>query len=116
MQVARDRNGGTQTQFYTTLPNRETAEKLAALAAAGNANSQLIGRLRKHHQQENSNILNLPQSDQPMPPNHKEEQDVEESINNEKYERQRVEHRRKPYRRQKTEDESDNSEEVIVNF
>ncbi|XP_023245167.1 uncharacterized protein LOC106643446 [Copidosoma floridanum] len=48
-------------QFYTTLPNRDAAEKLAALAAAGNVNSQLIGQLRKQ------------QADRQIPPNHKEE-------------------------------------------
>jgi len=39
-----------RTKFYTILPNKETAEKLAALAAAGNINSRLIGRLRKQQQ------------------------------------------------------------------
>ncbi|XP_033212625.1 putative uncharacterized protein DDB_G0288537 [Belonocnema kinseyi] len=52
------------SQFYTTLPNREAAEKLAALAAAGNVNSHLIGQLKK--QQEF-------QQDEPVPENHKDE-------------------------------------------
>ncbi|KAL6260027.1 hypothetical protein P5V15_009933 [Pogonomyrmex californicus] len=51
------------TRFYTTLPNREAAEKLAALAAAGNVNSRLIGQLRK--QEKNM------REDEPMPLNHK---------------------------------------------
>jgi len=41
-----DDNTGT-TKFYTILPNKEAAEKLAALAAAGNINSRLISQLRK---------------------------------------------------------------------
>ncbi|XP_032685030.1 alpha-protein kinase 1-like isoform X2 [Odontomachus brunneus] len=56
--------GAIATKFYTTLPNREAAEKLAALAAAGNVNSRLIGQLRKQ-QQENV------QSNESMPSNHK---------------------------------------------
>ncbi|KYN40755.1 hypothetical protein ALC56_05066, partial [Trachymyrmex septentrionalis] len=52
------------TRFYTTLPNREAAEKLAALAAAGNINSRLIGQLRKQQQK------NM-QKDESMPLNHK---------------------------------------------
>lgn len=58
---------GLSSQFYTTLPNREAAEKLAALAAAGNVNSQLIGQLRKQQQQETV------ASEEAMPPNHKHE-------------------------------------------
>lgn len=63
------------TQFYTTLPNREAAEKLAALAAAGNVNSQLIGQLRKQQQERQQQLMESQQqqADQPMPPNHKEE-------------------------------------------
>ena len=65
------------TQFYTTLPNKDTAEKLAALAAAGNVNSHLIGQLRKQQQkqqqqlQEKEQQEDLEQSDQPVPLNHK---------------------------------------------
>jgi len=40
------------TKFYTILPNKEAAEKLAALAAAGNINSRLIGQLRKQQQKD----------------------------------------------------------------
>lgn len=61
-------NNGISSQFYTTLPNREAAEKLAALAAAGNVNSQLIGQLRKQQQQQ-ENV----QNEEAMPPNHKNE-------------------------------------------
>ncbi|XP_012535975.1 uncharacterized protein LOC105836469 isoform X2 [Monomorium pharaonis] len=58
------------TRFYTILPNRETAEKLAALAAAGNVNSRLIGQLRK---QEKETV----QKEKSMPLNHKnDENDV----------------------------------------
>lgn len=72
---------GISTQFYTTLPNREAAEKLAALAAAGNVNSQLIGQLRKQQQQQ-ENI----QSEETIPPNHKnEEYKTNERINNDRY-------------------------------
>ncbi|XP_046741682.1 myb-like protein Q isoform X2 [Diprion similis] len=61
-QVGGPEDGSLSTQFYTTLPSREAAEKLAALAAAGNVNSHLLGQLRK--QQGSSSLL---------PPNHKEE-------------------------------------------
>ncbi|KYN29451.1 hypothetical protein ALC57_01118 [Trachymyrmex cornetzi] len=62
------------TRFYTTLPNREAAEKLAALAAAGNINSRFIGQLRK---QQKKNM----QKDESMPLNHKndDEDDVDYS-------------------------------------
>ncbi|KYM96829.1 hypothetical protein ALC62_12621, partial [Cyphomyrmex costatus] len=56
------------TRFYTTLPNREAAEKLAALAAAGNINSRLIGQLRK--QQKKSM-----KKDESVPLNHKNDDD-----------------------------------------
>lgn len=52
------------SRFYTTLPNRETAEKLAALAAAGNVNSRLIGQLRKQQRKDT-------RRDEAMPFNHK---------------------------------------------
>lgn len=52
------------SRFYTTLPNRETAEKLAALAAAGNVNSRLIGQLRKQQRKDM-------RKDEAMPLNHK---------------------------------------------
>lgn len=56
------------TRFYTTLPNREAAEKLAALAAAGNINSRLIGQLRKQQKKDS-------QKDESMPLNHKTDDD-----------------------------------------
>ncbi|XP_026669314.1 myb-like protein Q [Ceratina calcarata] len=62
---------GMSTQFYTTLPNREAAEKLAALAAAGNVNSQLIGQLRK--QQQRQQQQQQQENEDAMPPNHKNE-------------------------------------------
>lgn len=52
------------SRFYTILPNRETAEKLAALAAAGNVNSRLIGQLRKQQGKDTWR-------DEAMPFNHK---------------------------------------------
>lgn len=95
---------GISTQFYTTLPNREAAEKLAALAAAGNVNSQLIGQLRKQQQQQ-ENV----QSEETMPPNHKnEEYKTNEQINNDRYNQKyyqdRVQNRQKQqYSQQKHE-------------
>ncbi|XP_070171136.1 uncharacterized protein [Polyergus mexicanus] len=56
------------TKFYTTLPNREAAEKLAALAAAGHVNSRLIGQLQK--QQKKDTQKNS------MPLNHKDDNDL----------------------------------------
>lgn len=61
------------TKFYTTLPNREAAEKLAALAAAGNVNSHLIGQLQKQQQQQQQENI---QNDESMPPNHKNDDNV----------------------------------------
>ncbi|EZA51003.1 putative mediator of RNA polymerase II transcription subunit 26 isoform X2 [Ooceraea biroi] len=51
------------TKFYTILPNRETAEKLAALAAAGNVNSRLMGQLQRQQHKNTQKDL--------MPLNHK---------------------------------------------
>ncbi|XP_015432106.1 PREDICTED: probable serine/threonine-protein kinase yakA [Dufourea novaeangliae] len=62
---------GISTQFYTTLPNREAAEKLAALAAAGNVNSQLIGHLRKQQQQQQQQLQETVQNEEAIPSNHK---------------------------------------------
>lgn len=62
------------TKFYTTLPNREAAEKLAALAAAGHVNSRLINQLQK--QQEEDTQKN------PMPLNHKNDDDLENQQQN----------------------------------
>jgi len=39
-------SGALATSYYTTLPNREAAETLATLAAAGNVNSNLINHIR----------------------------------------------------------------------
>lgn len=76
-------NDGISTQFYTTLPNREAAEKLAALAAAGNVNSQLIGQLRKQQQQqEQQQQQGKEQHKEIMPSNHKnEEYKTNEEVN-----------------------------------
>ncbi|XP_076240502.1 uncharacterized protein LOC143183013 [Calliopsis andreniformis] len=93
-------NDGISTQFYTTLPNREAAEKLAALAAAGNVNSQLIGQLRKHqqHQQNQQNQQHQEQqetasNEEPMPPNHKHED--QKSSDDDRYETDRTQNRQK---------------------
>jgi len=56
------------TRFYTTLPNREAAEKLAALAAAGDINSRLIDQLRKQQKKD-------VQKDESIPFNHKNDND-----------------------------------------
>lgn len=53
-------DGAIPTKFYTTLPNRETAEKLAALAAAGNVNSHLIDQLRRQQQENMQNADSMP--------------------------------------------------------
>ncbi|XP_071875253.1 uncharacterized protein [Bombus fervidus] len=93
-------NDAMSTQFYTTLPNREAAEKLAALAAAGNVNSQLIGQLRKQQQQQQQQQENV-QTDETMPPNHKnEEYKTNEQINDDdhydqNYYQDRVQNRQK---------------------
>jgi hypothetical protein len=44
-------NGPLVTSYYTTLPNREAAETLATLAAAGNINSNLVNHIRKSEDQ-----------------------------------------------------------------
>ncbi|KAG7190870.1 hypothetical protein KM043_006931 [Ampulex compressa] len=84
-------DGAVSTQFYTTLPNREAAEKLAALAAAGNVNSQLIGQLRKQQQQQQQESQ---QGDEPMPANHKDE-DPTRRQPNEDYHQDKYQQRKK---------------------
>lgn len=90
VQVVRDHHG-MPSQYYTTLPNRETAEKLAALAAAGNVNSHLIGHLKKHHEHDF-------QSDQTIASNQKEtkvsEEDKRKPIQRHEY-RQKHHYRRR---------------------
>ena len=39
-------SGSLATSYYTTLPNREAAETLATLAAAGNVNTNLINHIK----------------------------------------------------------------------
>ncbi|XP_011313035.1 putative mediator of RNA polymerase II transcription subunit 26 [Fopius arisanus] len=65
------------TSFYTTLPNREAAEKLAALAAAGNVNSQLMEHIRKQQKKQESEEA---QGDEPLPSNHRIEYQVSEQL------------------------------------
>lgn len=98
--------GAIATTFYTTLPNKEAAEKLAALAAAGNVNSRLIGQLRKQ-QQENM------QSDESMPPNHKSEDNANQQTrtdgdqlqryNQYKYQKNQQQYRKQNYKLQNDE-------------
>ncbi|XP_034943132.1 alpha-protein kinase 1-like [Chelonus insularis] len=82
--------GSIPNQFYTTLPNRETAEKLAALAAAGSVNSHLIQQLQKKQQEREQQQLQQQQqqeyedesqqNDEPVPNNHKGNYQVNEQI------------------------------------
>lgn len=74
------------TKFYTTLPNREAAEKLAALAAAGHVNSRLINQLQK--QQEEDTRKN------PIPLNHKDDDDLENQQHDEHMYNQQESHRK----------------------
>ncbi|XP_011265386.1 uncharacterized protein LOC105256850 [Camponotus floridanus] len=74
------------TKFYTTLPNREAAEKLAALAAAGHVNSRLINQLQK--QQEEDTQKN------PIPLNHKDDDDFENQQHDEHMYNQQKSHRK----------------------
>ncbi|KAJ8670676.1 hypothetical protein QAD02_001935 [Eretmocerus hayati] len=115
-------SSGIASQFYSTLPNREAAEKLAALAAAGNVNSQLIGQLRKQQQQQQQQQQQSKgqQSDQSIPSNHKEEEPQQQGETSEQSprpkqsERQRqIEHRQKLfYRSQKLREEQARRKEV----
>lgn len=90
-------SGAIATKFYTTLPNREAAEKLAALAAAGNVNSRLMGQIRKQQQESM-------QSDESMPPNHKNDDNASQQTQTDgdqlqkynQYEYHRNQQRRKP--------------------
>ncbi|XP_011505465.1 PREDICTED: putative uncharacterized protein DDB_G0271606 [Ceratosolen solmsi marchali] len=95
-------------QFYTTLPNQETAEKLAALAAAGIVNSQLINQLKNQQQRQHESQKLGQQSaiGQSIPANHKEEHvgnDVAAGVNRStKYseQHQQEEHQKKLLHRQ----------------
>jgi hypothetical protein len=49
-------NGALVTPYYTTLPNREAAETLATLAAAGNVNSNLVNHIRNVEDQSSAPI------------------------------------------------------------
>ncbi|CAB0044898.1 unnamed protein product [Trichogramma brassicae] len=115
---------GLTSQFYTTLPNRDAAETLAALAAAGNVNSQLIGQLRKQQQeqrqrqreQQQNNQQSSSSSSSSMPSNHKDEDDKEQQeVASEKQSsstQKQLEHRRKLfYRRNKNRSETPLSDE-----
>lgn len=86
-------NSAISTKFYTTLPNREAAEKLAALAAAGHVNSRLINQLQK--QQEGDTQKN------PIPLNHKNDDDLEnqQQINDDEhmYNQQKLYHKSQQY-------------------
>lgn len=72
-------NKAVHNNNYATLPNRDAAETLAALAAAGNVNSQLIGKLQKQQQQQKQEAT---QNDEAIPSNHKlEDYDTNQQIN-----------------------------------
>ncbi|XP_076278674.1 uncharacterized protein LOC143208282 isoform X2 [Lasioglossum baleicum] len=72
-------NKAVHNNNYATLPNRDAAETLAALAAAGNVNSQLIGKLQKQQQQQQQEAT---QNDEAIPSNHKlEDYDTNQQIN-----------------------------------
>lgn len=49
-------NGPLATSYYSTLPNREAAETLATLAAAGNINSNLVNHIRNVEDQSSTPI------------------------------------------------------------
>lgn len=49
-------NGPLATSYYSTLPNREAAETLATLAAAGNINSNLVNHIRNVENQSSTPI------------------------------------------------------------
>jgi hypothetical protein len=66
-------NGPLATSYYTTLPNREAAETLATLAAAGNINSNIV-----HH------IRNVEDSSAPLPGDVPVEEDYAEDEEKEK--------------------------------
>lgn len=97
---------GISTKFYTTLPSREAAEKLAALAAAGNVNSRLIGQLRKQQ------VKNTRDKDEPIPSNHKNDNEVnreqaDDSRQQQKYDQRQSYHKSQLDRNQKYEAQND---------
>ena len=61
-------NGALSSSYYTTLPNREAAETLATLAAAGSISSHLANHLRNDEQENRT----------PAPKNPQPEEEVEE--------------------------------------
>jgi hypothetical protein len=67
-------SGALVTSYYTTLPNREAAETLATLAAAGNVNSNVINHIR-NGEQEN---VTPNRGDAPVEEDYVEEEDEEE--------------------------------------
>ncbi|XP_011869522.1 PREDICTED: uncharacterized protein LOC105562941 [Vollenhovia emeryi] len=81
-------DNAVSTRFYTTLPNREAAEKLAALAAAGNVNSRLIGQLR---QQQKKDV----RKNEAIPFNHKND-DGDVVIQHSKTTRLQIDQQQKP--------------------
>lgn len=68
-----DEQQNLDTISYSILPSRQAAEKLAALAAAGNVNSQLIKKLKKQQSDNNKSGLD----------NHKESYQVSEQLEDE---------------------------------
>lgn len=67
-------SGALATSYYTTLPNREAAETLATLAAAGNVNSNLINHIRNGETESATPI----QGDAPVEEDYIEEEEEEE--------------------------------------
>jgi hypothetical protein len=68
-------NGPLGTSYYTTLPNREAAETLATLAAAGNINSNLVNHIRKGEEENSAPV----RGDIPAEEDYAEEEEEEES-------------------------------------
>ena len=67
-------SGALATSYYTTLPNREAAETLATLAAAGNVNSNLLSHIR----QGETESVTPNRGDAPVEEDYVEEEEEEE--------------------------------------
>ena len=77
-------SGALSTSYYTTLPNREAAETLATLAAAGNVNSNLINHIKNGETQS----VTPSRGDAPVEEDYVEEEEVEEEEEEEEREDQ----------------------------
>ncbi|PSN53483.1 hypothetical protein C0J52_09346 [Blattella germanica] len=76
-QQINDGNGALASSYYTTLPNREAAETLATLAAAGNINSNLANHLR-NKDEENTTPTKDEQQETEEEEEYEEEEEEEE--------------------------------------